>query len=278
MKKLNRRYIEKYKGLANEIRKDILRMHALSGNSHIGSSFSVVEILVAIYFCIFDKVALRGFKEEKRDRLILSKGHAASSLYAVLAKRGLFHRNLLKEYCADGGRLPGHCTINCVPGVEVSSGSLGHGLSIGAGLALGSHLDKSNFKTYVILSDGECQEGSVWEAAMFSSHHKLDNLIAIVDYNRIQAFGESKDVLNLEPFRDKWSAFGWSVKGINGHSFHEIISSLRKVPFAKGKPSLIIANTVKGKGISFMENSLLWHYKSPDDKELAKALLELSQL
>lgn len=225
-------------------------MHANSGNSHIGCSFSAIEILIALYFCVL-KISPKSCKNKNRDRLILSKGHAASSLYAVLAKRGFFPEGLLKSYCCDNGKLPGHSTINCVPGVEVSTGSLGHGLSIGAGLALSAKYDKNSFKTYVILSDGECQEGSVWEAAMFASQHKLDNLIAVIDYNKMQAFGKNKEVVDLEPFRKKWEAFGWKAKDVYGHNIPEIAEALNKAPFIKNKPSVIIAHTVKGRGSFF---------------------------
>lgn len=266
---------KKYEGLAKELRREIIRMHGDSGNSHIACSFSVVEILIALYFGAL-KISPQSCRSKSRDRLILSKGHAASSLYAVLAKRNFFPKRLLKGYCANGGKLPGHSTMNCVSGVEVSTGSLGHGLSIGAGLALAARHDKSGFKTFVILSDGECQEGAVWEAAMFASQHKLDNLVAVVDYNKMQAFGRNKEIVDLEPFRKKWSAFGWAVKEVPGHSPDKIIRELKKIPFVKGKPSVIIAHTVKGKGVSFMEDDLLWHYRAPNREELSRALEELA--
>jgi transketolase len=165
--------------------------------------------------------------------------------------------------------------MNCAPGVEVSTGSLGHGLSIGAGLALGLSLERRKSRVFVVLSDGECQEGSVWEAAMFASQHKLDNLVSIIDYNKIQAFGRNRDILDLEPFKGKWQAFGWQVKEVDGHNTVELIKALRKIPFRGGSPNAIIAHTIKGKGISFMENNLAWHYKSPNKNELAKGLAEL---
>jgi transketolase len=274
MKNLNQKILKKYEALCSELRRDILCMHAHSGNSHVGSSLSVVEVLVALYFHTLN-INSKNCRSKNRDRLIFSKGHAASSLYAILAKRGLFNKKVLKEYCVDEGRLPGHCTINSVSGVEASSGSLGHGLSMAAGLAIGARFDKNRSRAFAILSDGECQEGSVWEAAMFASQHKLDNLIAIVDYNKLQAFGRNEEIVSLEPFHKKWSAFGWSVKEVNGHSLAEIIKALGKVPFIKNKPSVIIAHTIKGKGVSFMEDKLLWHYKAPNKEELDKALSEL---
>jgi transketolase len=159
--------------------------------------------------------------------------------------------------------------------MEVSTGSLGHGLSIGTGIALAAKHDKEIYRTYVLLSDGECDEGSTWEAAMFASHHKLDNLLAIIDYNKFQAFGRTKEVLELEPFADKWESFGWAVRRVDGHDIKKIISSLEKIPFKKKKPSVVIADTIKGKGVSFMEDKLLWHYRSPSKEDLEKALGEL---
>lgn len=261
--------------LAKQIRREIVSMHAVSRNSHVGSSLSVVDILVALYFSAM-KINVNNCEDRKRDRLLLSKGHASSALYAVLAKRGFFPKKLLNDYCVDRGKLPGHATINCVPGVEVSTGSLGHGLSIGAGLALAAKHDKNKSRVFVILSDGECQEGSVWEAAMFASQHKLDNLISIIDYNKLQGFGKTKDIVGLEPFGKKWAAFGWQVKEVDGHDMAKIIKILESVPFVVKKPSVIIAHTIKGKGVSFMEDSLAWHYKSPGPDELKIALRELA--
>jgi len=269
--------MKKYKEIALEIRKKILQMHQAANASHIGSSLSVTDILVALYFHVL-KIDPKSCNDKNRDRLILSKGHAASVLYAILAKRGFFAEEILAGYCAEGGLLPGHVTRGCVNGVEVSTGSLGHGLSIGAGLALAARHDKLDYRTFVILSDGECNEGSVWEAAMFAKHHQLDNLVAIIDCNKIQAFGRTEEVLDIEPLATKWQAFGWEVKELDGHDYKELIDTLTAVPFEKNKPSVIIADTVKGKGVSFMENDLKWHYKSPDAEELKKAIKELDLL
>jgi len=268
---------KKYKAIAKGIRAKLIKMHAASGASHIASSLSVTDILVALYFNIL-KLSPGRPKDKNRDRLILSKGHAASALFACLAARGFFPQEILEEYCADAGRLPGHASINCVPGLEVSTGSLGHGLSIGVGMALAAKYDKSKYRVFVVLSDGECQEGTIWEAAMFSGHHKLDNLIAIIDYNKMQALGKSKEILDLEPFAQKWRSFGWAVKETDGHNIEGIIRVLKKSPFAKNKPSLLICHTIKGKGVSFMENKLLWHYKSPDRKQMQSALGEIGCL
>jgi len=261
--------------ISNNIRKIIINMHAASNSSHLGSALSCVEILTALYFKILN-IDPSSPQDSNRDRFIMSKGHAASALYATLAKRGFFPLSLLNEYGVDGGRLPCHVSKGCAPGVEVSTGSLGHGLSIGAGICLAAKHDMKNHRTFVLLSDGECDEGSVWEAALFAKQHKLDNLIAIIDYNKIQAFGKTKDVLDLEPFAEKWKSFGWRVKELNGHNIQNILNSLEKVPFIKGIPSVIIAHTVKGKGISFMENNLLWHYRSPNEQELKAAIKELA--
>jgi len=263
-----------YKRLAKEIRKKILEMIYSSQSSHIGSALSCVDILSVLYFKILNIDPPNPWFSN-RDRFILSKAHSASALYATLSERGFFAKEVLREYCKDGGRLPGHSTMHCVPGVEISTGSLGHGLSIGAGFALAARRDKRNYRTFVLLSDGECNEGSLWEAVMFAAHHKLDNLIAIVDCNKFQAFGKTKEVIDLEPLADKWRAFGWAVKEIDGHNFNQIKSSLKQFPFKKGKPGAIIAHTIKGKGVSFMENRLAWHYKSPKQEQYRKAIEEI---
>jgi len=266
-----------YKNLSTEIRKKILKMIFSSQTSHIGSSLSIVDILTVLYLKILFINPEEPWSED-RDRLILSKGHACASLYATLALRGFFPEEILDTYCLDGGMLSGHSTMRCVPGAEVSTGSLGHGLSMGAGMGIAGKHDGINYRIFVVLSDGECNEGSVWEAAMFSSQHRLDNLVAIVDYNKIQAFGRTEEVIDLEPFKDKWVSFGWDVREIDGHNFSEIEKTLSRLPFTKNKPSVVIANTIKGKGVSFMENQLAWHYKSPNREQLEKGLKELESL
>lgn len=266
-----------YKKLSTEIRKKILKMIFNSRTSHIGSSLSIVDILVVLYFKVLFIDPKKPWSKD-RDRLILSKGHACASLYATLALRGFFSEEILGTYCINGGMLPGHSTMHCAPGVEVSTGSLGHGLSMGVGMAMAAKNDSGKYRIFVILSDGECEEGSVWEAAMFAAHNRLDNLVAIVDYNKLQAFGRTEEVMGLEPLKDKWASFGWGVREINGHNFSEIEKTLSKLPFTKNKPSVIIADTIKGKGISFMENQLAWHYKSPNKKQLEEGLEELDSL
>jgi transketolase len=209
-----------------------------------------------------------------RDRFILSKGHGAAILYAVLAELVFFPISWLDTYCQDGSKLTGHIS-DAVPGVEASTGSLGHGLSIGAGIALAGKREGKAYRTFVMLSDGELDEGSNWEPILFASHHQLDNLVAIVDYNKIQSFGSVSEVLELEPLADKWRAFRWAVREINGHDLQQIEAALTELPLELGRPSVIIAHTVKGKGVSMMENQLAWHYKAPSDEQIAAALREL---
>ena len=213
----------------------------------------------------------------ERDRFILSKGHGGAGLYAVLAECGFFPRAWLDEYCDDGSRLAGHVSHHGVPGVEASTGSLGHGLSLGCGMALAAKRAGRDFRAFVILSDGECDEGSTWEAALFAPHHGLDNLVAVIDYNKIQSLGNVKDVLDLEPLCDKWDAFRWGVREIDGHDHEQLRDALTSVPFEAGRPSMIVAHTIKGKGVSFMEGELAWHYKSPNDEQVAIALAELEE-
>ena len=210
----------------------------------------------------------------ERDRLVVSKGHGAAALYAALAHAGFFPPTELATFCGDDSAFTGHVS-HYVPGVDFSTGSLGHGLSLAAGVALGFKLDGHPGRAFAILSDGECDEGSIWEAALFAPHHRLDNLVAIVDYNKIQSFGTVKEVLDLEPFADKWAAFRWSVEVLDGHDHEALARAFAKLPREAGKPTLILAHTVKGKGVQFMEDKLLWHYRSPSDEEYKLALAEL---
>ncbi len=210
----------------------------------------------------------------QRDRFILSKGHAAAAMYAVLAERGFFPVSRLDTYCQDLSPLNGHVNHH-VPGVEWSTGSLGHGLPVGCGMAIAAKHDRLPYRVFVLLSDGELDEGSNWEAILFAPHHHLDNLVVIVDYNKIQSFGSVKDVLDLSPLAEKWRAFNWAVREIDGHDHGQIAESLHKVPLEQGRPSVIIAHTIKGKGVSFMEGQLAWHYRSPNGDQLRQALEEL---
>ena len=210
----------------------------------------------------------------ERDRFILSKGHAVAANSAALAERGFFPLEWLDTFGQNGSPLAGHITRG-VPGVEASTGSLGHGLSIGCGMAIAGKRDTIPYRVFVLLGDGECDEGSIWEAALFAPHHGLDNLVAIVDYNKIQSFGTTKSVLGLDPFADKWRSFGWTVREIDGNDIGQIEGALTCLPFETGRPSCIIAHTVKGKGVSFMENQLAWHYTSTDERQFSQALSEL---
>lgn len=264
-----------YKEISKNIRKKALKMAFSAQGSHIGSALSCVDILAVLYFKTMIVDPQNPWAPD-RDRFILSKGHAASALYATLSLRGFFSEKILNTYCKNKGKLGGHPSIHCMPGVEVSTGSLGHGLAMGAGMALAGKLDREKYRVFVLVSDGECDEGSVWETAMFASHHKLDNLVAIIDYNKLQAFGRTNKVLNLEPLKEKWLSFGWQAKEIYGHSFPQIERALNRIPFRKNKPNMIIAHTIKGKGISFMEDKLEWHYKSPNHEEYILALKELN--
>lgn len=260
--------------LAKRIRLHALRMTSLGGSSHIGSIFSMSDLVAVLYGKIL-RVDPQNPKWPERDRFILSKGHAGAGVYATLAEMGFFDIKKLDTHYQDGSIFSGHISHIGVPGVEISTGSLGHGLSIGTGMAYGAKLDKRKHRIFVLMSDGECDEGSNWEAILFAAHHKLDNLVAIVDYNKLQSIGPVSETLALEPFADKWRSFGWSVTEINGHDHAEINDSLAKFSPDAGKPNCVIAHTVKGKGVSFMENSVLWHYRTAKGEEYMAALKEL---
>ncbi len=263
--------------LARRIRAHALQMVHKTNASHIGTCLSMADLLAVLYGKTMRVDPARPDWAE-RDRFILSKGHGAAILYAVLAERGFFPKEWLDTYSKDGSTLAGHVTSQGVPGVEVSTGSLGHGLPIGCGMALAGKRENKPCRVFVLLSDGELDEGSNWEAILFAPQHQLDNLVVIVDYNKIQGFGTVSEVLELAPLADKWRAFRWAVREIDGHNHAQIESSLSRVPIEPGKPSVIIAHTVKGKGVSFMENQLAWHYKSPNAEQLAQALAELGSV
>ncbi len=247
--------------------------HARS--AHVGSALSIADILAVLYGGVLRlDPACPGWPE--RDRFILSKGHAAAALYAVLAERGFFPPEWLETFCRNGSPLTGHVSHSGVPGVDASTGALGHGLGLACGMALANARDGRRYRVFALLSDGECDEGSTWEAALFAGHHRLDTLTAIVDYNKIQSLGRVDEVLNLEPLADKWRAFRWAVRVIDGHDLDAIEQAFRSVPFQSNLPSCIVAHTIKGKGVSFMEDKLLWHYRSPSDEELQRALAELA--
>lgn len=273
---MNNSGLYRYTAFAKRIREHVLRMTHRGKSSHIGSSLSIADLLTVLYNGVL-RIDASQPKWPLRDRFILSKGHGCAVVYAALAEKGFFSLDWLDTYYLDGSHLPGHITQNGIPGVEASTGSLGHGLSIGCGMALAGKVDNMPYRIFVLLSDGECDEGSTWEAVLFAGNHHLDNLISIVDYNKIQACGRVKEISDLEPLSAKLKAFKWTVKEIDGHNFEEIENTLSSVPFDPGKPSCIIAHTVKGKGVSFMENEVSWHYKSPDDAQLRQALTELEK-
>jgi len=260
--------------LARSIRIRSLKMVTRAKSSHIGSCLSIADILAVLYGqnLLIDS---RRPDWTKRDRFIMSKGHAASILYAVLSEVGFLTTEELSTYCEDGSLLAGHVN-HYVNGIEFSTGSLGHGLSVGCGVALVGKRDKKSFKTYVLLSDGEMDEGSNWEAILFAAQHKLDNLIAVVDYNKLQGLGIISEVINLEPLSDKWESFGWAVREVDGHDHRQLLDAFNSIPFEKDKPNVILAHTTKGKGVSFMEGRLEWHYKSPNSNQLKIALDELT--
>ena len=266
--------LDRLTDLARRVRARTLRMVHKARASHVGSCFSMADLLAVLYGAVL-RVDPERPDDPDRDRFLLSKGHGAAALYATLAECGFFPAAWLDTYCQDGTRLAGHVTHHHVPGVEVSSGSLGHGLSYACGMALAGRRDGRPYRVFALVSDGECDEGSVWEAALFAPHHRLDNLVAVVDYNKIQSFGTVKEVLDLEPFAAKWRAFGWAVREVDGHDVGAALDALRAAPFEAGRPSCLVAHTVKGKGVSYMEDKLEWHYRSPDAAQLEAAEAEL---
>ena len=259
-----------------EIRKKLVCLHADARASHIGSSFSCVEILVALYFSIL-KVFPERPGHPSRDRFILSKGHAASALYAVLVFRGLIAPELLEGFHRDGSRLPGHPDRLLLPFIEASTGSLGHGLAMAVGMAYALKLAGSPARVFALMSDGEMEEGTVWESANAGSRLKLDNLTGIVDANKLQAFARTDSIMPIASFKGKWEAFGWSVREVDGHSVEGLVDLLKKVPFDEGKPSCVIAHTIKGKGISEMEGKMAYHYRSPRPEQVERFIRELDE-
>jgi transketolase len=256
---------------ARAVRAHVLRMTSGGRSSHVGSALSCADILAVLY----DRVLTIDAADPEwaeRDRFVMSKGHAGAALYAVLAQRGFFPTDLLDQHYQNGSFFSGHVSHVGVPGVELSTGSLGHGLPVGAGLAWRARQVGARWRTFVLLGDGECDEGSVWEAAMFAHHHELSNLVAVVDYNKLQAIGPTEETLRLEPFADKWRAFGWDTVEVDGHD-HEQLAAALSAPTRM--PRCVLAHTVKGKGVSFMENEVAWHYQHPSAAELRSALDEV---
>jgi transketolase len=265
--KINKSLENNLKKKARQARELLLRASASSHSVHIGSSLSEIEILIALYNKVL-KISAKKPNDPNRDRFILSKGHAGLGLYTVLSEQGFIPRREILNYTKDGTKLAVHPVYHSAPGLEATSGSLGHGLPIGLGMALSAKRDKKKWRTFVLLSDGECDEGSTWEAILLAGHLKLDNLVAIVDYNKIQSFGRTKEILDLEPFAKKWQVAGWSAIEINGHNFGEILKACSKIPHTKGKPTVVIAHTIKGKGLSHMENTIESHYMNVSPEEL----------
>jgi transketolase len=260
--------------LARRVRATSLAMSHRAGVGHPGSDLSAADILVALYGAVLQNGAER-IDDPDRDRFVLSKGHAACALYATLAEWGYFGRDELDTFAAPGSRLPGHPTRS-IPGVEANTGALGHGLSFGVGAALAARLDGSARRTFVLTGDGELQEGANWEAAMAAAHFGLDRLTVIVDRNLLQQGAATEETMQLEPLAAKWTAFGWTVKEVDGHNIPELVATLRAVPFADGSPNCVIARTHKGRGVSFMEDRVAWHNQVPGTEDLARALNELS--
>ncbi len=259
---------------ATRMRQNIVRMVRAGGGGHLGGALSCVDILASLYFSVL-RVDPTNPCWLNRDRLILSAGHKCMALYAALAQRGFFEDSLLDTYGSLNSRLPGHPVMSKLPGVDANTGALGHGLSIAGGMAMGLKLKKLDAKVYVIMGDGELAEGSNWEAAAAASHHRLDNLVVFVDRNGLQLSGETRRVMNYEPLAERWTAFGWSARQIDGHDFRQIVGSAEETPFQAGKPSVVIADTVKAKGLSFAEGKAEYHYWKPSPDEIQKAEREL---
>ena len=269
--------MEKYKDLksvANSMRINIIKMLSKSQSGHPGGSLSACEILATLYFKEMN-IDPKNPHWEDRDRFVLSKGHGAPVLYAALAEKGYFPKEELESLRQIDSMLQGHPDMKGTPGVDMTTGSLGQGLSAANGMALAGKIDKKDYRVYALIGDGEAQEGIIWEAAMFAAHHKLDNITVFLDHNGLQIDGANEDVMNIDPIEDKFQSFGWHVINIDGHSFDEIIQAIDEAKSTKGKPTMIIAKTVKGKGVSFMEDQAGWHGKAPSEEETRKALDEL---
>jgi transketolase len=262
---------------SRKLRVAIVKAIKAGNRGHVGSSFSLVEIFRVLYDDVL-KFDAKNPRWPGRDRCILSKGHGCLALYAVLADKGFFPESELWQFCKPTGILGGHPEYGKVPGVEASTGSLGHGLSIGVGMALNARFEKSPHRTFVVISDGESNEGSVWEAALCAAKHKLSNLVVLVDYNKQQSYGTTYEVLDMDPLGDKWRAFGFAVEEVDGHSVTALRAALARTPFHADRPSIIICHTIKGKGISFVENNLKWHHKTKiTDEEMLSLMKELGE-
>jgi transketolase len=259
--------------LALKLRRHVVRMCSTGSSAHVGSGLSMADIIAVLYGAVL-RVDPRDPGWPGRDRFILSKGHAGACVYAVLAERGFLPLQTLDRHYANGSKLSGHVSHKGVAGVELSTGSLGHGLGVGVGMALQLRRAGGGQRVFVVMSDGECDEGSNWEAILFAGHHGLANLCAVVDYNKLQSLGTVDETLRLEPFADKWRAFGWAVERVEGHD-HAALKRAFSAAAAAGRPACLIADTVKGRGVSFMEDQVLWHYRTPQGAEFAAAMREL---
>jgi len=266
--------IAELEDIARKLRFKLIEMSHAAGTPHLGSALSCVDILVAAYWKTV-RINPADPSNPFRDRFILSKGHAATALYATLAARGFFPADWLDSFARHGSPLAEQPSPGCAPGVELATGSLGHGLPVGSGMALAGKIQKRNYRVYVVMSDGECNEGTVWEAALFAPANKLDNLVVVIDYNKWQATGRSNEIMNLPSLRGKWAAFGWEASEIDGNDMSAVVEALGKVPENGGKPVAIIANTVKGRGVSFMQDDNNWHYRIPNQEEVQAAKKEL---
>lgn len=262
--------------LARRIRIHALRMTSRGGSSHVGAAFSIADLLAVLYGGGLLRHDPAKPRWPGRDRFILSKGHAGAAVYATLAEVGFFPTAQLETHYQDGSVLSGHVSHKGIPGVELSTGSLGHGLGVGVGMAKALRLAGSASRAFVLLSDGECDEGTIWEAALFAQHHALDNVVAIVDYNKIQSLARVDETMALEPFRQKWESFNWNVIEVDGHDHDRLQAAFSDLP-RNGRPTVVIAHTIKGKGVSFMENTVLWHYRTARGEEFARALAELEK-
>lgn len=260
--------------VANNARKNIVRMVHNAKSGHPGGSLSCIDILTALYFNVM-RIDKNNVNDIRRDKLVLSKGHASPALYAILAEKGIIPEEQLMTFRHINTNLQGHPNMNECPGVDMSTGSLGQGLSVAVGMALANRLDGNDFRTYCICGDGEIQEGMIWEAAMAAGHHKLDNLLLFVDHNKLQIDGRNDDVMTVNPIEDKFAAFGWYTMTVDGHDISAITEAALKAEELKGKPTVIVAETVKGKGVSFMENQASWHGSAPNDEQLQQALKDL---
>lgn len=272
--KITENDINNLKKISNEIRKNIIEEVYNAQSGHPGGALSSVEILTALYFNQMNIDPERP-KDENRDRFVLSKGHASAGLYATLAERGFFEREELKDFRKLGSILQGHPDMKHIPGVDMTSGSLGQGLSAANGMAMASKLDQKGYRVYCLVGDGEIEEGQIWEAAMTSSHYKLDNLCVIVDNNNLQIDGEISEVMSVYPIKEKFQSFGFEVFEVNGNDIDELITVFQKAKTVKNKPTAIIAKTIKGKGVNFMENQVSWHGKAPKEEEYKLAIEEL---